>query len=212
MRVLADENLLWETVVGSHLWGMNKPDSDIDYFSVFNYPTKIFLQGYNPQLSFFHHYSDHDVHKHEISKVIEQLSKCNINFIIGVMSNKISHTSKYHRELYEYVKNNPCKGIEHSIWGLANGNYNKYILSGIDTSEKRCNKILRVLQFGITLLNTGKYEFRPFYGGTPEMILQKSDELIFAYNNSKLPITFDERWLRNYLYNVRIDYLKEVKK
>ncbi len=24
--------ILWRSVVGSHIWGMNRPDSDIDYY------------------------------------------------------------------------------------------------------------------------------------------------------------------------------------
>lgn len=202
------KTVLWETIVGSHMWGMNRPGSDVDYFQVFAYPTKIFLMGYNPKQSFFYHYPDRDIHRHEIGRVIEQLLKCNVNFIFGVISNEVISTSKYHRELYEYVKNHPCKGIEHSIWGLASSNYKKYILSGADISEKRCNKILRVLQFGITLLKTGRYEFKPFYGGTPELIKQKINELVFAYNESKLPEEFDEEWLRYYLYRVRRDFLR----
>ena len=38
-------NKLWTTCVGSHLWKMNRPDSDIDLFDVYAVPTADILSG-----------------------------------------------------------------------------------------------------------------------------------------------------------------------
>ena len=38
-------NKLWTTCVGSHVWKMNRPDSDIDLFEVYAVPTADILSG-----------------------------------------------------------------------------------------------------------------------------------------------------------------------
>ena len=205
--------VLWDSVVGSHIWKMNTPQSDVDRFVAFAYPTEIFLKGYRPKMSFFIRKNGTDFAWHEIGVITEQLIKCNINFIIGTVSNITSSSSKYHKEIQEYVINHPCKGVYHSIKGMAVHNWNKYVATGIDTSERRCNKILRVLQFGTTLLKTGRYEFKPFHGGNKKMISDKLFELDEAYEKSDFLERMNEEDLRNILFKVRIDFLgKEVSK
>jgi len=198
---------LFKTVVGSHLWGMQRSDSDTDYFTVFAYPTKIFLMGYHPKMSLFKHGDVVDEHLHEIEKTVQQLMKGNINFILGVMSPVVVQTSRYHKELKNIVAAHPPKNVYHSIRGLAVHNYKLYVKERKDPSERRMNKILRVLQFGITLLRTGKYEFKPFYGGTPKMVEQMISELDRAYKESKLEDSIPEDILREYLYRVRMQFL-----
>ena len=209
VKVMYKRTVLWNSVVGSHLWSMNMEGSDTDRFIAFAYHTEVLLKGYSPKMSFFIPTKTVDYAWHEIGVVIEQLIKCNINFIIGVVSNLTDSTSAYHKELQEYVRDHPCKGIYHSIHGLAVHNFAKYMDTWVDRSEKRCNKILRVLQFGTTLLNTGKYEFKPFYGGTPELVVQKIAEFDDVYKESELPEKMDEGKLRDLLLKIRIELLKE---
>ena len=209
VRVMYKRTVLWNSIVGSHLWDMNTEGSDTDRFIAFAYPTEVLLKGYNPKMSFFIQSGNTDYAWHEIGVIIAQLIKCNMNFVIGTVSNLADTTGAYHKELQEYVLNHPCKGIYHSIKGMAMHNWKKYIVSGIDTSERRCNKILRVLQFGITLLNTGRYEFKSFSGGDKQLISDKLFELDEAYEKSKLPERMDEKYLRDFLYRVRLNFLNK---
>lgn len=194
---------LFRTVVGSHMWDMQRPESDVDYFSVFAYSTNLFLMGYHPKLSFFEHTNKFDIHQHEIEKVISQLMSGNINFIFGVMSPIIVKSSIYHKELRGILLKYPPKNAYNSIRGLAIHNYKIYIEKGRDPSERRMNKILRVLQFGITMLRTGKYEFKPYYGGTPNKVLEMIKALDKAYKESTLVEAIPEDILRDLLYKVR---------
>lgn len=207
MKMNRDKIILFKTIVGSHVWNMQRPNSDIDYFTAFAYPTKIFLMGYHPKLSYFYPGESYDEHLHEIEKVVTQLMSGNINFILGVISPKIVQTSLYHRELRKIVYEHPPKNIYNSIRGLAVHCYKLYVKKNKDTSEHRMNKILRVLEFGITLLKTGKYEFKPVKGATPELILEKLQELDAAYRNSTLEEKIPEQLLRNYLLRLRLDFL-----
>ena len=197
-----EKEVLWESVVGSHLWGMNRPESDVDIFIGFVYPTEVFLRDYKPKLSYFIQENGVDYSWHEIVVVVEQLMKCNINFVIGVISDIVGKTSDVHEKLRNYVLDNPCKGVYHSIRGMAVHNYRKYVDSDIMT-ERKCNKILRVLQFGITLLESGRYEFKPYHNGDVGTIEKKITELDEAYKNSDLPEKMNEEELRDMLYEVR---------
>ena len=198
---------LWVTIVGSHMWDMQTPESDIDYFVAERFPTAALLMGYKPRESRFIQRGREDYTVHEIGKVIEMLLKGNVNFLFGVISPNVVETSKWHEQLRRLILENPFKGVYHSIRGMAVHNYKKYLETGRDTSERRANKILRVLRFGITLLRGGIYEFRPFYGGTPRLVKQYIEELDEAYRESSLPEHLPEDKLRRLLYEIRMESL-----
>ncbi len=65
-----EKHVLFRTVIGSHMWRMQHPGSDLDYFVGFAYPTEIFLRGYHPKESFFYASPERDEHYHEIEKII----------------------------------------------------------------------------------------------------------------------------------------------
>ena len=91
---MIDTNILFETVVGSHAWNMNKPTSDIDIFQIYQVPTKDILSGILRQNSHFTKGEDKDESRHEIGVVIEQLLKGNFNFVVGICS-PIVNEDKY---------------------------------------------------------------------------------------------------------------------
>lgn len=200
-------NILFVTKIGSHVWGMNTKKSDTDLFQVYVVPTKDILRGKaNTKSKFIHGYNT-DLAVHEVGTVVEQLLKGNLNFIIGVMSPLIVKTSKEHQELREIVSRNLAKNCYHSIRGMAMHNYKKYVESGKDRSEERCNKILRVLKFGVELLETGKIKFKSITSGTPNAILGWLNALDGAYNSSSLPEKPNEEEYREWLLKVRLKYL-----
>ena len=198
---------LFSTVIGSHIWKMNRPDSDWDIFEVYIAPSTEILKGRLYTSSEFKQKDNVDTAIHEIGKVISQTIKGNLNFLIGIMSPITVETSPYHQELKTLVQQNLSKNCFQSIHGMSKGNYLKYIASGKDPSETRCNKVYRVIKYGIHLLRTGTFKFEPTYDTTPSMIEQGLDELKGALERSPLPDTTDPEPFENFLLNLRLDEL-----
>jgi len=197
-------NTVFKTVVGSHMWGMNHKDSDIDYFICYSVPTRDILSGVANIKSSHTKHGIADYAKHEVGIVVNQLLKGNVNFLWGVMSPVVEKSSKWHRELKRIVKKNVSKNCYNSIYGLAVHNYKKYIESGRDVSEKRCNIIARTIEFGINLLSSRKIVFRPVHSATPEMIENMLDCLYGALLDSSLPDKPNEKPFREWLLNYRL--------
>lgn len=200
---------LFTTEIGSTIWQMRHPKSDTDLFRVYVASTEEILKGTANTKSKFTQKDNTDIALHEIGKVVEQLLKGNFNFLVGVMSPLTvsvarSPLTEFYLNLQNIVKENVSKNCYHSIHGLAVHNYKKHIYSGKDDSKRRCNKILRVLQFGKTLLDTGKFKFEQFKYGTPEKIIEWMDWLNEAYKYSQLPEKPDETFYRAWLYNLRL--------
>ena len=217
------KNILFETIIGSHLWKMNDEDSDIDIFQVYVAPTKDILKGVG-NLKSKHSFENTksnslynqpynntiDTMSHEIGKVIDQLIKGNINFLLGVLSPMITKPSPWLEKLRELVIDNKNKLCYHSIKGLATHNYEKYIKSGKDTSVDRCMKIGRYLNFGCTLFTTGEYTFEPpVFCAHPFEIEYWIDKLNKTNISSSLPTTINEEEFRNLLLEIRLEYLEK---
>ncbi|MHB1764914.1 MAG: DNA polymerase beta superfamily protein [Gammaproteobacteria bacterium] len=190
MKKAIPEQILFSTVVGSHMWGMNHAKSDIDYFVCYLNNTKDILLGKQSKSIFI---SDKelniDISGHELGNVINQLKAGNYNFIIGIMSPLVINQSEYLNMLKIATEANMSKLIYAPINGMATQNIKKYIDSGIDTSEKRCNVISRALQFGITLFNTGKMDFKEYTNSSPEKVKELQQELKEAFETTSLPET-----------------------
>jgi len=195
--------LLAKTIVGSDIWKMNTKDSDKDYFEIYLDSTRNIFRGTPEKLKKFSNTPEADTHRHELQKVIEQLLNGNINFLIAVTSPIVIESTKVFEELREITFRNISKNSFDSIRGMAKHNYIRYILNNDDTSEKRCNKILRQLQFGITLLKYRKLEYKPFTDGTPDLIKKKFIELQWEYTQSTIPEKPDEEEFRAFLCRVR---------
>ena len=201
---------VFETIVGSHMWKMQRKDSDRDHFVCYAAPTKKILSGelvYPVGFSSFAHEKGEDTSAHEAQTVVDQLIKGNVNFLWGVMSPVVVKTSRWHKELKEIVKRNLAKNCYNSIHGLAVHNYKKYVESGRDMSEKRCNTIARSALFGAMLLRYGRVEFIPFFGADPEDAKAMIASLDQAYKESELPGRPNEAEFRNWLYRLRIAQL-----
>ena len=194
--------LLWQTLVGSHAWGMNRPDSDRDMFECFIYPTSAILRGEASRESFFTHNEREDTHSHEAGVVATQLLKGNINFLIGVIATPIMET-KYLTSLREFIVTNPTRNFYHSIRGMALHNYGKY-MADKECDPKRSPKILRVIEFGIRLLTEGKLELKPLTRVSIEEIPEAVKRLDGAYVNSKLPDVIPEEPVRGWLFDLRV--------
>ena len=122
--------ILFETIVGSHIWNMNHENSDTDVIIGFIIPTKRILRGY-------HTYRPKQIQDRilkkdyvifEVEHIINQLIKGNLNFLVATMSPIVLKTSKYHRKLKKIVEDNIAKNCFHSIFGMAKHNYRKFIM------------------------------------------------------------------------------------
>ena len=202
---------LFKTIIGSHLWKMDRPDSDIDEFIAYIVPTKDILSGILRQNSHFTS-GDRDVSRHEIGVVIEQLLKGNINFITGVMSNLIVFNKNHHLNDLRYITmTNVSKNCYNSIRGLSIANHKKFIHSGILTGaklQKKLDLVMRTINLGITLMDTGKIRFEPVYDTTEEDVQAGLTALDISYSDSKLPARPDEKPFRDYLFELRLKELK----
>lgn len=210
---------LFETVVGSHAWNMQRPDSDIDIFQAYQVPTKDILSGILRQNSHFTAGEEKDESRHEIGVVIEQLIKGNFNFVVGVCSPIVNEDKYgYLKELREITKRNLAKNIYHSTKGLAIHNYKKYFnpKNIIDRSvtndiirqqvlQKKANLVVRSLMFGESILTFGEINFMKIIKNqTEEDIHYWIDAIDDSYKDSKLSETPDPTEFRDFLYRIRI--------
>lgn len=202
--------IISRTTIGSTMWKMNNSKSDVDHFEIYLGSTKNLLKGIPNNKSTWSISDKVDINRHELGKVVDQLIKGNVNFIWGVTSPIVNRSTLEFRELRNLTFNNISKSTYHSIRGLAKSNYKKY-LEGIENpSRKKCNIIVRSLDFGINLLKYGKLVYKPVRKGTPERILKKLDELDKAYEKSTLPEKPDENAYREFLFRVRTNYLYNI--
>ncbi len=220
---------LFKTVVGSHAWNMQRPDSDIDTFEGFIYPSKDILLGIQGKDSLVTHGEVNDESSHEIGVVIEQLLKGNFNFVVGVCSPVVEEDKYgYLAELRDIVKRNLAKNIYHSTMGLAYHNYKKYIIGNeyrtvllnggeitnipkkILTSfeiQKKTNQVVRSLMFGHWILKENKINYFKIADQEPSEIQYWMNRLDEAYKLSELPESPDPKEFRDFLYKLRIDEL-----
>lgn len=199
---------LFTTIVGSHVWRMDTPKSDIDIATVRIEPTIDVLKNIaNIKTTFVSGVEDKT--SYEIGPLIEGLIKCNIDSMKMVVSPvpSIYELKGYKEELCAIIYNNLSKDIFNSTHGLGSGNYKKYIIRRKEVDNpKRVNTICRTLQFGITALETGKIKFEPYYG-TIEEIPEMLRDIQVARINSSLPEHSDPNPFREFLYNIRIKEL-----
>lgn len=201
---------LFTTITGSHVWNMETSKSDIDTTEVFISSSKNLLSGKQPPRTKFETGST-DKTTIEIGFLIENLIKNNINAITIVASPFSTYELKnYKEELLTILKNNISKNCFYSIHGLGKSNYKKYIESERNITPKKLNTICRVLQFGITLLDTHEIKFKPFYNGTPEKIESLLSQLQESYLKSTLLEKSDEKPFREFLFSLRKKELDSV--
>ena len=199
------ENVLFSTIIGSHVWNMNTAMSDTDIFEAYVASTEDILRGTANTKSKFIQKDGVDTAQHEIGKIVNQLLKGNFNFIVGVMSPIVEKNSMELYQLSCIVEKTISKNCYGSIHGMAQHNFKKYIVSGKDTSERRCNKILRGLKFGMRIMDGRGIKFEKVENGTEEDIGKAILMLDESFNNSKLSDKPDEEPFRDWLYQVRIN-------
>jgi predicted nucleotidyltransferase len=207
---------LWKTIVGSHMWKMNRPDSDKDYYNAVLGDSKHILLGDNYDRSKQVINGETDETTFEVGKTIRELLKGNVNHIWGVTSPVIEIDSKELQDLKKLYGQNICKNCFHSIRGLAKHNITHFLEQKreIDDNprlfEKKLNTIARSLKFGINILDGKGLQYEPtsYLIKDKEIIYTLLKELETAYENSSLPEEPDPDPFFNWLLKLRLRDLK----
>jgi predicted nucleotidyltransferase len=185
----APGHCLFMTQIGSHIWKMAVPGSDNDIFMCYQLPTSYILASDRTTgRSFFETFDDTDVHASEIATVIHQLIKNNLNYIVSVMSPITLEDSPILTQLRNFVPRALSQDLFYSFHGMAIHNLKKYeTLWGDDIGVRKLNKIARVLQMGIALLNGEPEWFAPYEGATKQTIEHMVTQIKAAKEHSPLP-------------------------
>ena len=213
-RVETAGAVLWETVVGSHIWGMDHPGSDTDVFRVYLAPSRDFLTGMARRHERGRQHTDEDtrtdVASCELGHVVAQLLKGNVNHVWGVLSPIVLATGAAHERLKELTERNLSKATFGSVNGLARHNLRRFELERQLPewkARKKANLIARTLRFGITLLREGRIEFEAVEVGCWQDCYGLLDELAEALTASPLPDKVDAAPFREFLLEVRLGEL-----
>jgi hypothetical protein len=211
--------VLWQTEVGFRMWSMDHPGPDTDIFEVYMESPRLILRGEAEMGSSSTHRSDTqntDIATHEISHVVDQIVKGNVNFLFGVMSPLVISAEAAPdfplRTFREIVAAHPSRNVYNSTNGLAVGNRNKYLVNLTDTEfleppiQKRAATIIRTCHYGATLLTHGRHAFLPVTRGSIVMadVDQAIEELNLAHANSTMPDHPPTEPFRNWLGKYRL--------
>lgn len=198
---------LFKSIVGSHMWGMNRPDSDIDYNTVWLAPSVDILLGKQIKGKFVQE-NKIDTTYYELGDVVNQLIKGNVNYIWMVASPVVEfeHDSSK-RALYQIFVENMSKAPYHSIMGMSKHNLYHFIERGDRESalyKKKLNVIGRTLQFGINMLLYEKILFEKTQIKTREELDLLVIRLNEAYKGSILPENPNPEPFHKYLLKWRM--------
>lgn len=202
---------LFSTLVGSHAWGMNHSQSDKDLFVCYAAPSSDFLTGISHVRSHRSDINGVDRTSTEIGKVINQLLKNNINYLVCVLSPKTEFTTPAHRKLKILTYANLHRECYRSIKGFAHDEFRDKVDKGERDTQKVRRSILRTLMFGSVLLRTGMTVFNPVTWDVEIDELDNAfEDLDQSYEHTVLPdrpLAPDK--LLNWLLEIRIANLWE---
>ena len=123
-------------ISGSHLYGFESEDSDIDYRGCFVLDTNSLLGMSTPRDYVERTFGENDVVLNELKKELGLLDKGNCNILEHLYAKQL-YTSDEYFELKKIISLNlNVAGVYHSYRGMAWWNYNKFCLSGKHTVKK----------------------------------------------------------------------------
>ena len=115
---------LFISCVGSHMWGMQSKESDIDLVMIYIAPTRAILRAERISPTIRQQIAArggeiYDTLGWEVGHLINQLIKGNVNAIWYVTSPLLIKPSVIQEELSALVQENLCRQTYHSIKGMA---------------------------------------------------------------------------------------------
>ncbi len=205
-----------KTIVGSHMWKMDRPDSDIDYFIIYLEDTRnVFLKRFPKKKAVHNLETNEDFAYHELGFVVEGLKKYNTNLLWGVMSPLKPEFEKNNaiKQLQQIVKRNLTKHIYRSVHGMVKNMVKDVITNGDRESalyKKKLNIAGRTLKFGINILTHNIFLFESVDIKSKEELDVLTRELNDAYNTTTLPeIPANIKEYDDFLVKWRLKALKE---
>ena len=202
---------LFRTNIGSHMWGMEHPKSDIDMAVVYAMDSRDWIIGKKPRGKQVQDGME-DTTFYELDVFITHLLKGNCNYLWAIMSPIMF--SKYKSafvELRQIVATNIAKNCYYSIDGMSRHNIYHFIECGDRYSlkyKKKLNLIGRTLKFGINALLWGKYMFQKTDIKSEEELYDLKIALNNAFLNSTLPEKPDPKPFHDYLVKWRLIKMK----
>jgi predicted nucleotidyltransferase len=212
---MTEDRTLFETEVGSIMWGMQTPESDRDVMQVYAQPAREILSGMattrnKPQRKFKQYSWEWDYQHFEIGHLVNLLIKGNVNAIWAVTSPIVLLESEVLRDLRTITRDNLSKATYASIHGMAISNYHDNLKRPNMAKNKAYKQALRTMTFGINLLERGEIKYTPILKDvTVDDLKVACKELDASYDNSKLPETPKEQPFRDFLYNLRVSELND---
>jgi len=214
--------ILYISCVGSHMWGMNNRESDIDLVMIYIAPTRKILRGERVPATTRQEMAArgggiYDTLGWEIGHLIDLLIKGNVNAIWHATSPLVIMPSPVQEELSALVRANLCRESYHSIKGMAESQIRSET-GQLRISEaglvKRPGKgyrtALRTINFGIRLLREARISFEPVvHDPAEEEVKEGMNRLDEAYLNSSLPDLPDENRFRDFLLRQRLEQMNE---
>ena len=214
--------ILYISCVGSHMWGMESKESDIDLVMIYIVPTKRILRGEKFPATIRQEMAArgggiYDTLGWEIGHLIDLLIKGNVNAIWYATSPLVIMPSALQEELSAIVQANLCRESYHSIKGMAESQIKSETgqlkLSGaglVKRPGKGYRTALRSINFGIELLREARISYEPvMHDPTPEELKEGMNQLDEAYRQSMLPDLPDEDQFRDFLLRQRLKEMDE---
>ena len=214
--------ILYISCVGSHMWGMENEESDIDLVMIYIIPTRRILRGEKFPATIRQEMAAreggiYDTLGWEIGHLIDLLIKGNVNAIWYATSPLVVMPSIVQEELSALVRANLCRESYHSIKGMAESQIKSETVQTKMTGAgliKRPGKgyrtALRTINFGIKLLREARISFEPvMHDPLPEEVKKGMGQLDEAYRHSKLPDLPDEDQFRDFLLRQRLKEMNE---
>ena len=205
---------LFVTIVGSHLWQMQTPESDIDQMLVYQESTRKILEGRpirntKPDSAFEQGGIPVDQKCQEIGHLVNKLIDGNMNAILTVCSPIVVTDHPYLHELRTITEQNLSKASYASINGMAISQFKDHTKrAAVLPAGKALRTTWRTCVFGQTLLLGNKIEFKPV---TEDISVSDAEWIIkgleSAYTHSTLPERPDEKPFRDFLFKIRINNL-----
>jgi hypothetical protein len=228
---------LYISIVGSHAWGMNRPDSDVDIFEVYQTPTKDILGfeaaplGGKERTGLTPAKVPYDWSSFEVGHHIKELVKGNVNHLVALFSpytlqdwhktSDIKPSSYVKNTLQAMIRASPSKNIYNSLNGMIMGNMNKYFgpsmipplsVRSPELAAKKLAQMRRMLNWGIRVLEKNDYQLCPcdtFEANDVDLRITK--ELWYAFQDtwagSNLTADRDPTSFENFLIDLRRDLL-----
>ncbi len=187
-RVVGERTILL-TEIGSRCFGDHHERSDLDLFEVHVDPLReVLFRG--PSTSGRHLRSGRvDLHSYEVSHVVREIVRGNVNFLIGVLSPIILFSTKEGSLLRDVTSANIHKGFYRSIEGIVKAR----LKAG---SEKDIRMARRYISLGFSLVRDGVLSLSSFEGDL--------EELRREFTSSSLKKRADEEELIDAVVRIRL--------